>query len=142
MIFLAHYHFDSLPERKFGDFSYIVEACSQEAAEIQLQRLLEGAVKNPEWFPAPCRIMLARLAVTDAIPPTGIAFHQRLTRPRICGGDGLDVFPMAHLPPRAIHLLSDWSKEIASGHFDPVPLFVVDHHRNLTVPVENVPPIP
>jgi hypothetical protein len=137
MIYLAQFRFGTRLEETTGEFSFMAEAASQEEAELKLVRLLEGAVKNEEWFPAPCRILLALLAVMDRIPETGLAFHQRK---RKLGEFEPDYFPMAYLPPGSVKILFDWEKDFNWTHDIPVPLIFVDRNRTLTFPIENVPP--
>ena len=137
MIYLAQFRFGTRLEMTLGEFCFLAEAASQEEAELKLVRLLEGAVKNEEWFPAPCRILLARLAVMDRIPETGIAFHQRK---RTHGEFEMDHFPMAYLPPHGIRVIHDWDTDIRAGKFGPVPLVFVERDRTLSFPTENVPP--
>jgi hypothetical protein len=139
MIYLAQFRYGSRLEGTGGEFCFIAEASSQEKAEMKIVSLLKGAVQNEKWFPAPCGIFLARLAVMDAIPSSGLAFHQRLARLSFLGGDGVDTFPMKYLPPHGIKVLFDWDK-LDWSKANPVPLVFVERDRSLSFPTENVPP--
>ena len=138
MIYLAQFRFGTRLEMIGGEFSYLVEASSQEEAELKLTDLLQEAVKNEEWFPAPCRILLARMAVMDAIPSPGLVFHHRT---RKCGEFDFDHFPMKYLPTNGVRVLFDLDNWDYSKRKDiPVPLFFVERDRSLSFPTENVPP--
>jgi hypothetical protein len=135
MIYLAQIRFGSRLEEKCGEFSFITEATSREEAEMKLIRLLTGAVKNADWFPAPCLIHIARVAAVSEIPSTGIAFYHRM---RTLGQE-FDFFRMPYLPPKSVEILHDWDR-INFFKESPIAFAFVERDRTLSFPTENVPP--
>jgi hypothetical protein len=136
MLFLAEYQFGTRLENKLGHFSYLVEAVSQEQAELKLTRLLEEAVKDEKFIPAPCRILLGRLAVLERIPQKGLIHHYWIKE---LGDIPLEQYLPLYLPEDEVTVLYDWNNEFADGKC-PVPLIFVDRDRKLTFPTESTPP--
>jgi len=137
MIYLAQFRFGTRLEMILGEFNFIVEACGQEEAEMKLVSLLQGAVHNKEWFPAPCRILLWNLAVMDSLPGEGLVFHQR-KRTQGSGGYDLDFYPLKYLPQDKLRVIFDM--DAAPLKEAPVPFVFVERDRTLSFPIENIPP--
>ena len=135
MIYLAQYRFGTRLEMIGGEFSFIVEASSQEEAELKLCILLEEAIKIEEWFPAPCRILLWLLAEMDSLPASGLAFHLRR---RKLGEYEHDHYPLTYMPAHSVRILFDRNAQPFTEI--PVPLFFVERDRTLSFPTENIPP--
>ncbi len=129
MIFLATFRFASRETDRRGEFVYVVEACSQEDAELRLCGILEDAVLNDLWFPAPCRFFLTRLVAVRSIPPEGIIIHHRL---RI---NDIDAYPMPVIPEQSVETIIDWNLRDWQG-YRPHPFMEIGWDRNVEEPAD------
>jgi hypothetical protein len=130
MIYIALIRYASRESGIHGEFTFIVDACSQEDAELQLEKLLSEAVKNEKWFPVPCRILLSQLAAIESFPPLGgMILHLR----RGYLDSFVSGFTLKHHPSDEVRILHDWDDGKILSRPVPLPLFLVRRDRSLIV---------
>jgi hypothetical protein len=130
MIYIALFRYGCWEKSMLGEFTFIAEAHSQEGAEIQLQEHLREVVKNEDWLPAPCRILMSQLAVMESFPPPhGIILHLR----RAYLDASVSGFPLKHYPCGGVKMLHDWDEGDLCNKPVPQPLFIVTAERTLNI---------